>query len=179
MGQKTALYRHFSESGNLLYVGVSLSAVQRLSQHKDHSKWFDEIHEVKIEWFPSRSEALDAETKAIQRESPLHNIMKKGDRKGKRETAFQRAERERDRLLNEICVMRPFYTVQDTANMLLTSPNTIRKMIEAGRISAIVTGRHKRKTISGEVKDVCSYLVTGWSIIDLMEHAHANGTFDL
>ena len=179
MGQRTALYRHFGEKGDLLYVGVSLSAVQRLSQHKDHSKWFDDICEVRIEWFNSREEALDAETKAIQRENPLYNIRKKERIKGKRETAFERANRERDRVLNEICVVRPFYTVQDAANMLSTSPNNIRKMVEAGRLSAIVTGRHKRKTISGDVKEVCSYLVTGWAIIDLMEYAHANGTFDL
>ena len=74
----TNLYRHFAADGTLLYVGISLSAVARLAQHRD-SKWFDDIALVKISRFESREKALVAEEIAIKTERPVHNIVH-GDR---------------------------------------------------------------------------------------------------
>ena len=71
---KTNLYRHFDENGALLYVGISLSAVQRLIQH-EKSDWFDEISNVTIESFATRELALLAEKEAIKKELPIHNKM--------------------------------------------------------------------------------------------------------
>ena len=71
---RTSLYRHFNKAGDLLYVGVSLSALHRLGQHSDHSEWFRSIAKVTIEHFETRSEALNAEREAIGKERPLHNI---------------------------------------------------------------------------------------------------------
>lgn len=67
------LYRHFDAEGRLLYVGISLSAVFRLSQHKSVSHWVPEIARVTIENFPSREDAIKAERAAIRSEKPLHN----------------------------------------------------------------------------------------------------------
>jgi predicted GIY-YIG superfamily endonuclease len=67
------LYRHFAEDKTLLYVGISVSAIHRLSQHKSRSFWFKEISFVTIEKFSSRSEVLKAEKKAIEKELPLYN----------------------------------------------------------------------------------------------------------
>ena len=41
--QGCALYRHFAADGSLLYVGISLSALNRLGQHKQNAEWFDKI----------------------------------------------------------------------------------------------------------------------------------------
>ena len=71
------LYRHFSEEGELLYVGVSLSPVHRLVGHRKGSHWFGLIRRVEIEEFATREEALKAETVAIISEQPLHNIQKR------------------------------------------------------------------------------------------------------
>ena len=71
---RTALYRHFDAAGRLLYVGISLSAVQRLGQHRDNTHWFEAIASVSIEWLPSRAEALEAERRAITTEHPAHNV---------------------------------------------------------------------------------------------------------
>jgi len=68
----TALYRHFNAAGELLYVGISLSAINRLSQHKS-SGWSGEIIKVEIEHFESRMLAKDAEEKAIKLEKPKYN----------------------------------------------------------------------------------------------------------
>ena len=73
-----ALYRHFDKDGVLLYVGISLSAVARLSQHKD-SAWFKEIKKVEIEHYPTRGEALGMEALAIRNENPKYNKVRRPD----------------------------------------------------------------------------------------------------
>lgn len=68
------LYRHFDSEDKLLYVGISLSAINRLSQHKGNSAWFASIKRVEVESFQTKGEALMAERMAITREEPLHNV---------------------------------------------------------------------------------------------------------
>jgi hypothetical protein len=74
---ETQLYRHFGKDGELLYVGISISAMARLGQHKDDASWFSDIRRVDIETFPTREDALTAERAAIQDENPKHNIKHK------------------------------------------------------------------------------------------------------
>jgi hypothetical protein len=69
---QTALYRHYDAEGRLLYVGISLSAVQRLAQHADKD-WSADIRRVEIEMHPDRGTAEAAEKAAIKAESPIHN----------------------------------------------------------------------------------------------------------
>lgn len=70
----TVLYRHFDQAGILLYVGVSASLMVRTVAHVRASAWRDEIATIKVERFPTRGEALAAETQAIRVERPLYNI---------------------------------------------------------------------------------------------------------
>lgn len=70
----TQLYRHFDNGGTLLYVGISLHAVKRLSEHDGSSSWYKDISHVTIEHFPDRKAAETAEKKAIKNEKPRHNI---------------------------------------------------------------------------------------------------------
>lgn len=69
-----ALYRHFDAAGALLYVGIALDPVSRLSAHRRKSKWADEITTVTVEYFPTWREAERAERAAIAAERPLHNV---------------------------------------------------------------------------------------------------------
>lgn len=69
------LYRHFAADGELLYVGISLCAVNRLGQHKEHSTWFDRIARVDIERLETREAALAAERLAIVEERPVYNVL--------------------------------------------------------------------------------------------------------
>ena len=71
---RTALYRQYADDNSLLYVGISLNAQNRLSQHYKSSAWFTEVTDVKIEWFDTREEALKAEVDAIRSEKPKCNI---------------------------------------------------------------------------------------------------------
>ena len=77
MNQQTALYRHFDAAGRLLYVGISLSAVARASQHRDQP-WFMEMATMTTEWLSSREEAHAAERAAIRDEKPVHNKQRYG-----------------------------------------------------------------------------------------------------
>jgi len=70
----TALYRHFDKDGHLLYVGISLSHVARLVDHRNNAHWYKDIAQVTIQWYPTRAEAENAEGKAIVIENPKHNI---------------------------------------------------------------------------------------------------------
>lgn len=72
--KETFLYRHFDADGKLLYVGISLSAITRLRQHREISPWFNQIRRVDIETHPDRDAAMNAEAKAISEESPKFNI---------------------------------------------------------------------------------------------------------
>lgn len=68
------LYRHFDKNGVLVYVGISNSALLRTANHRDQSKWFDQVVRIEIERFPSRADALAAEEKAIITEKPTFNL---------------------------------------------------------------------------------------------------------
>lgn len=72
--ETTQLYRHFDAQDTLLYVGISLSAVKRLSQHRG-ADWFNHITRVTIEHYATRWAALDAEAWAIHHDKPLHNTV--------------------------------------------------------------------------------------------------------
>ena len=68
-----ALYRHYDASGRLLYVGISLSAVERLGRHMSGAGWAAQIARVEVEHHPTRAAAEDAEVEAIERERPAFN----------------------------------------------------------------------------------------------------------
>lgn len=72
---RTALYRHFAKDGALLYVGISMSWPKRTKSHARDSRWFDQIASVKVEHFPTREAALEAERTAIKAEKPKYNVV--------------------------------------------------------------------------------------------------------
>lgn len=69
-----ALYRFHSDTGELLYVGITLNPTGRWRQHRRHKPWWTEIARITIEQFPDRTSALLAETNAIHDEHPKYNI---------------------------------------------------------------------------------------------------------
>jgi predicted GIY-YIG superfamily endonuclease len=67
------LYRYWSTSGTLLYIGISVNAAARLSQHSG-KPWFDRLAKVTVEKFETYAEAEEAELRAICYEGPIHNV---------------------------------------------------------------------------------------------------------
>lgn len=76
----TNLYRHYDVDGRLLYVGISLSAIQRLCAHQK-SDWSKYIASVSVKTYATRASALLAERSAIKSEAPIFNAMHNGGRK--------------------------------------------------------------------------------------------------
>jgi predicted DNA-binding transcriptional regulator AlpA len=68
------LYRHFDRDGALLYVGVSISALNRLAAHREDAPWFWRIARIEVQAYATREASLIAERRAIQRERPQFNI---------------------------------------------------------------------------------------------------------
>jgi hypothetical protein len=69
------LYRAFDIQGDLLYVGISKSALRRASEHLRNSPWAVDAAVIRISPFPSRAAAAEAERIAIQTEGPRANIV--------------------------------------------------------------------------------------------------------
>jgi hypothetical protein len=155
-----SLYRHYDNDGRLLYVGISLSALTRLGQHKDASHWFSQIKEVKIEHFASRNQALEAEREAIHNENPLHNVM----RPLPLSATQVHSNKSRADLLGRVASYKPIYTPQEIACLYAVSTNTVNKWISEGLLGHIVAG--KRNTAYGE-KDIIR--ITGWNLITFIE----------
>ena len=72
------LYRHYSPGGDLLYVGVSLDAVERQRRHMKGAGWHNMICRIVIEPFETREQALEAEQIAIKTEFPKFNTTHNG-----------------------------------------------------------------------------------------------------
>jgi predicted GIY-YIG superfamily endonuclease len=71
--EQTALYRMYDAGGTLLYVGISLRLLERMAAHRQDKPWWPDIATIRVEYFPDRSEALQAESTAISAECPIYN----------------------------------------------------------------------------------------------------------
>jgi hypothetical protein len=71
--RKAAVYRLFAADGALLYIGSSYDPDKRCEVHH-RLPWWREVGRRTEEWFPNRSQAYTAETKAIWREKPKYNV---------------------------------------------------------------------------------------------------------
>jgi hypothetical protein len=152
------LYRHFNSDGVLLYVGISLSSVYRLSQHRDVSPWYDEISRVDIEKFSCREDALHAERHAIIKEAPLYNktFQCRGGYLGGR-TSTPAVEDSKRKL---IATYDPTYSVRGAADTLGIGETAMKRLIDSGDIGHITIENGSRIKI----------LITGWQLIEFLEH---------
>lgn len=72
--QPHTVYRFFDQANVLLWVGITVTSGGRWTQHAQQKPWWPEVANATVEHFPNRSEALVAETTAIQVEHPRYNI---------------------------------------------------------------------------------------------------------
>lgn len=71
---KHQVYKWFSEDGSLLYVGRSINAMLRASDHKSSSSWYYIATTCKITTCDTIEEAKWLEKFLIQNENPIFNI---------------------------------------------------------------------------------------------------------
>lgn len=72
--QPTTLYRMLAAEGELLYVGISMSSLQRMMQHRSTKTWWREIAHIEFVHYPNRTEARAAERVSIADENPRYNL---------------------------------------------------------------------------------------------------------
>lgn len=172
---KTSLYRHFNKNGDLLYVGVSLSALNRLGQHKEHSHWFESISRVTIEHYKTREEALTAEKNAIKNENPKHNI--RNNKEDKNPTRYEMAEKSINELISRVVNYNILYTDHQIAQILFIKINSVRSLIESGQLGGIKTYESLRNVTGKEPFLVRRYAISGWQLIDFIESCQKTGQF--
>ena len=130
------LYRHFDKNGVLLYVGISLSAIGRLSQHKQRSDWFSKIEYVKIKNFRTRKELHAAERIAISFEKPLYNISL-----NKQFLSLPTKQHLQTRLINNLEQIQRnsregiVYSIFSVSRMFNISSYILRQMKKSGELS--------------------------------------------
>jgi hypothetical protein len=73
-GRPTTLYRFYNDAGELLYVGITHRPQERFSHHRAFSSWWEVAATSRLERFPTRAEAENAERRAILTEVPVHNV---------------------------------------------------------------------------------------------------------
>ncbi|MGW6741681.1 GIY-YIG nuclease family protein [Streptomyces sp. NPDC055025] len=71
--ERTALYRLYDKTDQLLYVGIASDPKNRWYRHATDKEWWPEVATRDVEWFDSREQASAAEVNAITSEKPLHN----------------------------------------------------------------------------------------------------------
>lgn len=79
----TAVYRFYSASDVLLYIGICDEPLKRWYSHAVDKTWWPDVARFSVVWFTLREEAEESERESINAEKPLHNISLNGiPRKG-------------------------------------------------------------------------------------------------
>lgn len=71
---RTALYRFYDSSHELLYVGISSDPWRRWREHVQTQPWYPQVKHWTSTWYDSEEEARGAELRAISGEHPRFNI---------------------------------------------------------------------------------------------------------
>lgn len=69
------LYRFYSATGQLLYVGITANPPTRFKAHRHTKDWWSEVVGITLENYATREDLANAERRAIQVERPLHNVV--------------------------------------------------------------------------------------------------------
>jgi hypothetical protein len=150
----TELYRHYDEQDRLLYVGVALSAIHRLSQHRDHSTWFEKIKRVEIQTFETRKEALEAERQAITEERPKHNMIHKRPEKEEEQQKQRKTRKRQTPAAYIVAKWRDKYCQKENVSSVLPETAEARKIrilavLSKSLIKSLKAGKARR-----EIRDV-------------------------
>lgn len=71
---RTAVYRCYDRTDQLVYVGITNSPAVRWAMHAADKKWWPEVALREVEWFDSRREAEKVEAHVIGAMQPRWNV---------------------------------------------------------------------------------------------------------
>lgn len=165
------LYRHFDSDNNLLYVGISLNAVNRLVKHRSTAHWFSDIAKITVEKYPDRFSVIRAEREAIQKENPKYNIncrkpedLAEDVRQDTEHVQLMLRKMSGLQLLSRMVSLKPTYTVTEVSELLEIKQAKVRELIEQDILGAFYV-RH-RNTRYG-MRPV--YRISGWHLMDYLD----------
>ena len=169
----TALYRHYSSNGELIYVGISKNPYRRTGEHKALSEWFDKVSTIKIEWLPTREEALKAEKAAIKNENPKFNIVHNASDAIAEEIEEDLCKimvKERDgyssrNTLQKLANIAGLNTINQASEIIGLSARKIEELVLRDVIGAINIG--ERKTSAGRIKIL--YMIPYFEIMNFLD----------
>jgi hypothetical protein len=168
-----ALYRYFDADGNLLYVGISLSAVARAVQHKAASEWYSKAVRMDIQRFESRDQLRFAEVAAIRKERPKFNSR---HNTGDWDVAVATTERTNAKqmrvgLLRD--TIKLVYSEYEVQNLLQLKGDELEELLKAGHIRFFLgTGGYSQKLNARKRVR----LFSGWEVMGLIEHLEGRAT---
>ena len=72
--ERHAVYRCYSDQGQLLYVGTTGNLGKRMAAHAE-KVWFLQVRGITLEWYAHELDALNAERRAIHVGHPKYNVI--------------------------------------------------------------------------------------------------------
>lgn len=121
-----AVYRCYSDQGELLYVGTTGHLGRRLAAHAEKI-WFLQVRGITLEWYPDEIEAGLAERRAIHVEHPKYNTVHKNARPAPSRPR-RRVAVAPDVRAAELLVKEPQMTGTELARRIGVSPSYGRKL---------------------------------------------------
>lgn len=153
---ETILYRMTDYNGTVLYVGITADIQQRVNQHSEKS-WFSKVAAVECTEYPTRDEAVAAETDLIKRLRPRHNRIHNGGRyrEPTRLPPILRYEggplaapeppasppRSSTKRFDASNSRRRYVRIAEAAEYLGVTDRTVRQMIADGRLTGYRSGK--------------------------------------
>jgi len=186
MKGSTELYRFYDEQESLLYVGISINAIMRMTQHRCASSWYEQATSITIARYKTREDALQAEKEAIKNEKPTHNIHHNNgsvieqcvveDEKPDWVTRPNGNTPDGRNTINRTVNYKPLYSAKEAGDTLSLTGDKVKKirgLIESGNMDGVLIKEETRAVNVGggetEMRTVRHYAVTGWQLIDFIE----------
>lgn len=119
LDKRFCVYKHYSESDQLLYIGHSCSTLHRLAAHKSSSSWFDQVATIRLEWHKTKKAMLRAERQLIAKHQPPFNVSGKQHKLSLLERV---QKREQERLANRRFVLSLINGAKNADSVTFPSP---------------------------------------------------------
>lgn len=141
----TAVYRFYSATDVLLYIGICGEPLKRWYHHAVNKAWWPDVARFSVVWFTSREEAEKSERESIIAERPAHNVSMNGiPFKGTRFPTMHLHRLTRERLGDQA------FSLTDLVEVLGIPPGSVRpeakRLCERGLFLALgkMKGRSER-----------------------------------
>lgn len=136
--ERYAVYRCYSDDGQLLYVGETGDLGTRLASHAQ-KLWFVQVRGITLEWYADELDALKAERRAIHVEHPKYN------KQHRETTSAQIAKRKTGKRTTTRAVrpQRPWAEIEAAALEILCSDPEISRS-ELGRRLGVTDSRGRQ-----------------------------------